>query len=132
MVKRQRFVKGIYQLRPSLPKYSFTWDVSVLFDKYQGLLPNDQLNLKVLTLKRAILLTLNLYHYAQNIFTLDLRYIIKDRNTIHITFPSVLKHSIPDRHLKPVILKRYLADTKINISRNVRYVFKSYKGDQKK
>ena len=32
---------------------------------------------------------------------------------MHITFPSVSKHSRPGRHLKPVPLKRYLADTKI-------------------
>ena len=37
----------------------------------------------------------------------------KDRHTIHIAFPSMLKHGGPDRHLKPVNLKCYLADTKI-------------------
>ena len=51
-------MKGIYQLRPSLPKYSFTWDVRMLFGKYRALPPNDQLDLKALTLKTATLLTL--------------------------------------------------------------------------
>ena len=101
----QRFMKGIYQLRPSLPKYSFTWDISILFEKYRELPPNDQLDLKTLTLKTATLLTLI-------IFTLDLRYLKNDKDTIHIAFPSVLKHSRPGRHLKLVILKRHLADTK--------------------
>ena len=101
----QRFMKGIYQLRPSLPKYSFTWDISILFEKCRELPPNDQLDLKALTLKTATLLTLI-------IFTLDLRYLKNDKDTIHIAFPSVLKHSGPGRHLKPVILKRHLADTK--------------------
>ena len=32
----QRFMKGIYQLLPSLPKYSFTWDISILFEKYEN------------------------------------------------------------------------------------------------
>ena len=109
----QRFMKGIYQLRPSLPKYSFTWDVSILIGKYQELPPNDQLDLKALTLKTATLLTLMLCQRTQTIFTPNLRYIKKDRDTIHIAFPSVLKHSRPGRHLKPVILKRCLADTKI-------------------
>ena len=35
------------------------------------------------------------------------------KDAIHINFPSVLKHSRPVRQLKPHILKRYLADTKI-------------------
>ena len=54
----QRFMKGIYQLQPSLLKYSFTWDVSKLFEKYRKLLPKNQLDLKALTLETATLLAL--------------------------------------------------------------------------
>ena len=100
-------------LQPSLPKYSFSWDISILFEKYRELLPNDQLGLKALTLKTATLLTLILCQRAQTIFALDLRYIKNDKDTVHIAFLSVLKHSRPGRLLKAVILKRYLADTKI-------------------
>ena len=106
-------MKGIYQLRPSLSKYCFTWDIRILFGKYQESPPNDQFDLEALTLKTAILLTLILCQPTQTIFTLDLRYIKNDKDTTHIAFPSVLKHSRTGRHLKPVILKRYLADTKI-------------------
>ena len=106
-------MKGIYQLRPSLPKDSFTWDVIMLFGKYWKLSPNDQLDLKALTLKTASLLTLISCQRAQTIFILDLRYMKKDRDTVHIAFPSALKHSRPGRHLRQVILKRYLVDTKI-------------------
>ena len=106
-------MKGIYQLRPSLPKDSFTWDVIMLFGKYWKLSPNDQLDLKALTLKTASLLTLISCQRAQTIFILDLRYMKRDRDTVHIAFPSVLKHSRPGRHLRQVILKRYLVDTKI-------------------
>ena len=109
----QRFMKSIHQLRPSLPKYSFTRDVSMLFGKYRELPPKDQLGLKALTLKAATLLTLILCQHAQTILTLDLRHIKKDRDTIDIAFPSMLKHSRPGRHLKPVILKRHLVNTKI-------------------
>ena len=82
----------------------------MLFGKYWKLSPNDQLDLKALTLKIAALLTLISCQRAQTTFTLDLRYMKKDRDTIHIAFPSVLKYSRPVRHL---ILKRYLVDTKI-------------------
>ena len=65
----QRFMKGIYQLRPSLPKYSFTWDVSMLYREFP---PNDQLDLKALTLKTTTLLTLILCQRTQTIlFTRD-------------------------------------------------------------
>ena len=62
-------MKGIYQLRPSLPKYSFTWDVSMLYREFP---PNDQLDLKALTLKTTTLLTLILCQRTQTIlFTRD-------------------------------------------------------------
>ena len=96
-------MKGIYQLRASLRKHSFTWELP----------PNNQLNLKALTLKTATLLPLILCQRAQTIFILDLRYIKSNKDAIYIAFPSVLKHSRPGRHLKPVNLKCYLADTKI-------------------
>ena len=43
----------------------------MLFGKYRELRPNNQLDLKPLTLKTTTLLTLTL---TQTIFTLDLRY----------------------------------------------------------
>ena len=91
----------------------FTWDVSMLSGKYRELPPNNQLDLKALTLKAETLLTLILCQRTQTIFTLDLRYIKKNRDAIHIAFLSVLKHIRPGRHLKPVNLKRYLTGTKI-------------------
>ena len=51
----------------------------MLFEKYRELLPNDQLDLKALTLKTAKLLTRILCQRAQTIFTLDLTYMKKDR-----------------------------------------------------
>ena len=62
----QRFMKGIYQLQPSLLKYSFTWDVSKLFEKYRKLLPKNQLDLKALTLETATLLALILMPTRSN------------------------------------------------------------------
>ena len=99
----QGFMKGIYQLWPSLPKYSFTWDISILFEKYRELPPNDQLDLEALTLKTATLLTLISCQCAQTVFTLDLRYVKNDKDTIRIAFLPVLKHSRPSRTVICVI-----------------------------
>ena len=71
------------------------------------------MDLKAVTLKTAMWLTLILHQRAETTFTLDMRYIKNDTHTKYIAFPSVLKHIRPDRHLKPLILKRYLAGTKI-------------------
>lgn len=59
------------------------------------------------------MLTLILCQRTQTKFTHRLEIYKKDKDTIHITFSSVLKHSRPGRQLTAVILKCYLADTKI-------------------
>ena len=48
-----QMMKGIFKLRPSLPKYTVTYDPDVIL-KYMDQLPkNEQLNLEVLTKKLA-------------------------------------------------------------------------------
>ncbi len=34
-----RFMKGVYNLRPSLPQYSNTWDVGIVLGYMKGLSP---------------------------------------------------------------------------------------------
>ena len=104
----QKYVKGICHLRPSLPKYTFTWDVRYLLDYYYGCQPsNNELDLKALTIKKATLLTLLLCQRAQTAYSLDLKYIKVEENEIQIAFPSLLKHS------KLVTLESYEIHLKI-------------------
>jgi hypothetical protein len=54
----RRFIKGVFENRPSLPWYSATWDIAVVL-KYLGKMhPADKLSLKELTLKVVTLLAL--------------------------------------------------------------------------
>lgn len=46
-----RLLKGIFQSNPPLPRYSETWDVSVVLHYLQGLPPVGTLTLKELILK---------------------------------------------------------------------------------
>ena len=59
------------------------------------------------------MLALILCQHTQTKFTHRLEIYKKEKDTIHIAFSSVLKHSRPGRQLSAVILKCYLADTKI-------------------
>ena len=51
-------MKGICHLRPSLHKYTFTWDIRNLLDYYRSQSNNNELDLKTLTFKTTTLLTL--------------------------------------------------------------------------
>ena len=50
-----QLLKGIFNSRPPQPRYSFTWDVSVVVKYIRGLGLNTSLSLKLLTQKLAML-----------------------------------------------------------------------------
>lgn len=53
-----RLLKGVYNSRPPAPRYSSTWDVSVVLEFIKSLPDNNQLSLPDLTHKLAMLLAL--------------------------------------------------------------------------
>eukprot|EP00794_Sanderia_malayensis_P000777 gene777-68_t len=48
-----RFLKGVYNKHPPLPKYSRIWDISVVLKYYDSLPPNELLDLKQFTHKKG-------------------------------------------------------------------------------
>ena len=54
----QRFMKGIFHLRPPQPRYNKTWDVSKVLFYLESSGLNGSLSLKQLTLETAALLTI--------------------------------------------------------------------------
>ena len=50
-------VKAVFRLRPPLPKYIATFDITKVFGHIQTLPPNEELSIKLLTLKTLFLLT---------------------------------------------------------------------------
>ena len=53
-----RLMRGIFNLRPSTPRYNDTWDVKSVLDKLRMMEPLHNLPLKDLTLKLVMLLAL--------------------------------------------------------------------------
>ena len=98
-------MKGIFHLRQSLPKYTFTWDVRKLLDYYRSQSNNNELDLEALTFKTRTLLTLPWCQRAQAAYSLY-------EDKIQIAFPSLLKQTGPGKHLKPATLKSYKTDLK--------------------
>ena len=109
----QKYMKGVFHLQPSLPKYAFAWDVRKLLDYYRSQSNNNELDLKALTFKTTTLLTLLLCQRAQTAYSLDLKFIKIEEDEIQIAFPSLLKQTRPGKNLKPATLKSYNTDLKI-------------------
>ena len=55
--KVKRFMKGIFELRPSFPKHKNIWDLHVVFCHFRNLKLASQLSLKDLSFKVAFLLS---------------------------------------------------------------------------
>ena len=67
-----RFMKGIFNLRPPLPRYTFTWDVGKVINFLSTLDPLGELSLKMLTLKCSALLALSTAQRAQTLVNLEI------------------------------------------------------------
>lgn len=69
--KIKRLFKGFYRLRPTAPKYTDTWDVSILLNFIESNYIDDS-NLEMITKKTVALLVLATGQRAQTISLIDI------------------------------------------------------------
>ena len=68
-----RFMKGVYELKPPIPKYSVIWDVNIVLNYLKLLGPNERLTLFCLSHKLLMLLALSTGQRAQTLHKVDIR-----------------------------------------------------------
>ena len=85
-----QLLKGISQLRPPVPKYSYTWNVSEVLDFIKSLGKNEKLNLKLLSFKLATLLSLTAPDRSSDLVMRDIVLFIQKE--CRLTFMVYLKH----------------------------------------
>ena len=66
----KRLLKGIFQIRPSNPRYNCTWDVKLVLNYLESLSPLAEINFKYLTLKLTMLMVLLSAQRAQTLANL--------------------------------------------------------------
>lgn len=102
-----KFMKGIFALRPSLPKYGATWDVSMVLDHLDTLNPPDSLSLLQLSRKLTTLLALLSGQRGQTIHLLDTSFIECSPSRLILRVKELLKTSKPGRHQGEIILPSF-------------------------
>jgi len=102
-----RLMKGAFQLKPSLPKYSYIWDVGQLFSYFQEHPPIASLSLKELSYTTATLLCLLTGQRCQTLHAMDLRYIQVLPDRLHISIQQVLKTTKPGKHQAPFEIQSF-------------------------
>ena len=109
----KRFIKGVFNLRPVMPKTETTWDTSLVLKFLKKKSPVKKLDLKMLTFKMVMLLSLLTGQRAQTLHLLKLSDIMINRNGIKIKVSSCLKHTRPGKHLDLIVLKAYAPDRRL-------------------
>ena len=102
----KRLMKGIFNRRPSLPRYTVTWDIKVVLD-YLETLSTVEINLKFLTLKVTMLLALVTAQRVQTLKALVVKNLIKYDDRYVFTIDSLLKQTRPGFHVSHVTIPKF-------------------------
>ena len=105
-----RFIKGVFELRPSLPRYQEIWDVSIVLKYLTTLHPAKGLNLKNLTLKVTMLMALLTGQRCQTLQALSVKDMTVTAGRCVFQLTSLLKTSRPGKHLGPVVFTSFTSD----------------------
>ncbi len=100
-----RFLKGVFEIKPSLPKYMEIWDVEQVLTYLRSL--NFELSLKQLTHKLVMLLAILTGQRCQTLHKLDLKLMQRLPEKFIFTIGAKLKHTRPGTHQKPIELLSY-------------------------
>ena len=108
-----RFMKSVFNERPSLPRYCSTWDPKIVLDFIKTLGPNKKLTNLQLTKKLVILLLLVSGERGHLLHLLDTRNM--DLKPARVTFSigDLLKTTKPNFHKSEVTFKAYAPDRRI-------------------
>lgn len=102
----KRYLKGVENERPSLPKYSFTWDAGLLIRHYRNSAIND--NLLDLSRKLSSMLAILSGHRAREALSLlDIRNITFEENFAILRIADPLKTSNRFFHNGEIKLPKY-------------------------
>lgn len=110
-----RFMRGIYNLRPSQPRYTHTWDVSKVLDVLRKLSPVKSLSFKDLTLKLTMLIALTCSARTQSIHLLNVHSVKKFSSEFVFQYDDLVKQSRPGYTNVFVHMKAYPPDRRICI-----------------
>lgn len=103
----RRFLKGAFNKNPPRPKYSHTWDVSIVLDYLEKLDPLETLSFNQLTEKTVTLLALCTAHRAQTLASIKITNISKAGHNIHIKIDDKIKTSGPGRFQPLLVLPEF-------------------------
>ena len=109
-----RLLKEILNLRPAMPRYQSSWDVSLVLDYFRAQLENNDLPLKTLSRKLAILLALTAPERSSELQLLDTRFMRLHPEGVEFQLPGLTKTS---SEISSVFFAKFEQDHKLCVLR---------------
>ena len=106
-----KFLKGVFDMRPSLPRYQEIWDVSIVLRYLKFLSPLNKLSLKELSLKLTMLIALMSGQRCQTIHALNISQMTLLDDLCIFFIKELLKTSKPGKHFGRLELKAFDHDS---------------------
>lgn len=103
-----RFMKAIFQVRPSLSRSRITWDPDMVLSHIADLGPNEDLSTIQLSRKLTVLMLLVSGQRGQTLHALDIRNMSVSPSRISFRIGDLLKTSRPGVHLSELTFHAYV------------------------
>ena len=108
-----RMLKGVFNERPPLPRYSTFWDVGVVLRYLKQLGSNDSLSLHLLTFKSVLLLALARLSRSTDLSKLDIQSRTYTSASLIFKAQHLSKQSRPSKPLTDFFYPRFPDDTHV-------------------
>ena len=102
-----RFMKGVFNTRPSLPKGKEIWNTDEVLRKLKLISPAHELSLKQLTLKLVVLLALITGQRVQTLHMFNLENMQKTEKCYVFFIEKLMKTTKPGKHIEPIRLFKF-------------------------
>ena len=86
-----RFLKGVFNARPPMPRYSHTWDVDKVLSFLESQLDNEELSFQMLSHKLAMLMALTNADRCSDLVALDLNFLSYQAGGAKFIIPGLTK-----------------------------------------
>ena len=112
----KRYMKGIFENNPTLPKFQFTWNVSLLFNYFRNMHEIHALDIQKLTQKLFMLMTpISGGQRTPTIHSIRVSYIQILDNKVLIPIMSLMKQTKPKKHIAPLCFQVYNKEPKLYV-----------------
>lgn len=119
-----RFLKAVFQVRPTLSRSRITWDPDLILTYIESLGPNDALSTIQLSRKLVMLMLLVSGQRGQALHVLDIRNMSVSHSRVSFRIGDLLKTSRPGAHFSELSFDTYVHNTLLCVYTTISYYLK--------